>query len=136
MLGSIVMTRRVRVVDSCSHVRGDIGPVLPPKIVDGSEGMQRRQGAVYETRKRMELGRFPSDKVTIQIGSQLVHAPLDDVTLQIERQGKASRSCIYARVEVSCGGDLRLDIERSIGVKLQISSYATAKRSTVTSPRW
>ena len=72
-----MVVRRVRVVESRGHVRGHVAPVLPPIIVDGPEGMQRRQSAVYEARQRMELGRLPSDEVTIQIGSQLMHAALD-----------------------------------------------------------
>ena len=71
------MVRRVRVVESRGYVRGHIAPVLAPIIVDGPKGMQRRQSAVYEARKRMELGRLPSDEVTIQIGPQLMHPPLD-----------------------------------------------------------
>ena len=72
-----MMVRRVRVVESRSYVRGHVAPVLAPIIVDGPKGMQRRQSAVYEARQRMELGRLPSDEVTILIGSQLMHEPLD-----------------------------------------------------------
>ena len=72
-----MMVRRVRVVESRGHVRGDVAPVLAPIIVDGPERVQRRQSAVYEARQRMQLGRLPSDEVTIQIGSQLMHGSLD-----------------------------------------------------------
>jgi hypothetical protein len=63
-----MMVRRVRVVESRGYVRGDVAPVLPPIIVDGPEGMQRRQSAVYEARQRMDLGRLP------QLGRQMTTA--------------------------------------------------------------
>ena len=76
LLRPVMMVRRMRVVESRGYVRGNVAPVLAPIIVDGPEGMQRSQRAVYEARQGMELGRLPSDEVTIQIGSQPVHGPL------------------------------------------------------------
>jgi hypothetical protein len=116
-----MMVRRVRVVESRGYVRGDVAPVLAPIIVDGPEGMQRRQSAVDKARQRMELGRLPSDEITIQIGSQLMHSTAIPA---IGAPSDGGQHFVYAAVEVLRGADLSLDVETSSGGRLQISSSA------------
>ena len=107
MFGPIMMVGRVRVVEGRGHMRGHVAPVLPPIVVNGTERVQRRQRAVYEARQRMELGRLSGDEVALQIGSNLMHEPLDRrVAIGAPRSAEGIR---YAPVfEVSRRVDLRL----------------------------
>ena len=75
LFGPVMVACGARVIKRGCHVGGDVHPVFPPIVVDGAQGMQRRERTMYEAGERVKLGRLTGDEVTFEVGSKSVHRP-------------------------------------------------------------